>query len=47
MLIIGEKEAQEGTVSVRTQDSKPVTMSAADFARKLLEEIRTKAVSEV
>ncbi len=44
MLIIGEKEQQEGTVSVRTQDSKTVTMAVQEFIDKIKNDIQTKAV---
>ena len=46
MVIIGEKETQEGTVSVRTQDSKTVSMTADEFVAKITEEIRTRAVNK-
>ena len=47
MVIIGEKETQENTVSVRTQDSKTVTMTAEEFTAKITEEIKTRAVNKV
>ena len=46
MIIIGEKEQQEGNISVRTQDSKTVTMSADEFVAKITEEIRTRALNK-
>ena len=42
MVIIGEKELQEGTVSVRTQDSKTVEMTADEFVEKITSEIKNK-----
>ena len=42
MVIIGEKEAQEKTVSVRTQDSKTVEMTADEFVAQILNDISTK-----
>ena len=44
MLIIGEKEQQDGTVSVRTQDSKTETMTVQGFVDRIKNDIRTKAV---
>ena len=44
MLILGAKEAEEGTVSVRKRDQvQNDTMTAEEFIDKILEEIRTKA----
>ena len=44
MLIIGQKEAEEGTVSVRKRDcTENEVMSLDDFIAKVTEEIRTKA----
>lgn len=42
MIIVGEKETQDKTISVRTQDGKTVSMSLEDFVKKITEEIRTK-----
>jgi len=43
MLIIGAKEEEEGTVSVRNRDTgDTVSMSLADFVAKVTEEIRTR-----
>ena len=47
MVIIGEKEMQEGTVSVRTQDSKTATMTAEEFVAKITNEIKTKKLTAV
>ena len=44
MLIIGEKEQQDGTVSVRTHDSKTETMTVQGFVERIKNDIRTKAV---
>ncbi len=44
MLIIGEKEQQDGTVSVRTHDSKTETMTVQGFVDRIKNDIRTKAV---
>ncbi|MBQ7173200.1 MAG: threonine--tRNA ligase [Clostridia bacterium] len=44
MLIIGQKEAEEGTVSVRFRDSgKTETMSEADFIAMIQKEIKDRA----
>ncbi|MBQ2099985.1 MAG: threonine--tRNA ligase, partial [Lachnospiraceae bacterium] len=44
MLIIGQKEAEDGTVSVRKRDcTDNEVMSLDDFIAKVTEEIRTKA----
>ena len=43
MIIIGEKEFESNTVSVRTRDSKTVTMTKEEFLAKITEEIRTRA----
>ena len=44
MLIIGQKEAEDGTVSVRKRDcTDDEFMSLDDFIAKVTEEIRTKA----
>ncbi len=43
MLILGQKEAEEGTVSVRKRDcTENEVMSLDDFVKKVTEEIRTK-----
>ena len=47
MVIIGEKEMQEGTVSVRTQDSKTATMTAEEFVAKITDDIKTKKLTAV
>ncbi|MBR6046370.1 MAG: threonine--tRNA ligase [Ruminococcus sp.] len=47
MVIIGEQELQNNTVSVRTQDSKTVTMTAEEFVEKITGEIRSKAITTV
>ncbi|HJJ32239.1 MAG TPA: threonine--tRNA ligase [Methanocorpusculum sp.] len=43
MIIIGEKEFESNTISVRTRDSKTVTMTKEEFLAKITEEIRTRA----
>jgi threonyl-tRNA synthetase len=45
MAVVGEREAAEGTVAVRTRGAgkKQEVMPRADFLARLLEEIRTKA----
>ena len=42
MIIIGEKEVETGTVSVRTRDSKTVSMTAEEFVEKITAEIRER-----
>ena len=43
MLIIGAKEEEEGSVSVRNRDTgDTVSMSLSDFVAKVTEEIRTR-----
>ena len=44
MLVLGDKEAEENLVAVRSRKTgETETMPLADFARKLCEEVRTKA----
>ncbi len=43
MIIIGEKEFESNTISVRTRDSKTVTMTKEEFLAKITDEIRTRA----
>ena len=44
MLILGAKEAEEGTISVRNRDTDETqTMQLQDFINKVLEEIQTRA----
>ena len=44
MLVLGDKEAEENVVAVRSRKTgETETMPLADFARKLCEEVRTKA----
>ncbi len=43
MLVVGDKEAASGSVSVRNRKGEEVSMSLEDFCSKCLEEIRTKA----
>ena len=44
MLVIGDKEAEEGTVAVRSRSAGDLgAMPVDDFAKKIEEEIRTKA----
>lgn len=47
MIIIGEKEMQNDTLSVRTQDSKTATMPPDAFVEQITQEIRTKAVNKI
>ena len=48
MLIVGQKEEEEGTVSVRSRFAGDEgSKSLADFKEALLEEIRTKAIREI
>jgi threonyl-tRNA synthetase len=42
-LVVGDKEAEEGTVAVRTRDSDKGAMPLADFIAKIQEEINTKS----
>jgi len=43
MLVIGAKEAEEGTISVRDRDTaQTTTMALADFIAKVCEEIDTR-----
>jgi threonyl-tRNA synthetase len=42
-LVVGDKEAEEGTVAVRTRESDKGAMPLADFIAKLQEEIDTKS----
>ena len=43
-LVIGDKEAEEGTVAVRTREADKGAMPLADFIAKLKEEIDTKSL---
>ncbi len=43
MIIVGEKEAAAGTVSIRTRDSKTVTMTLDEFIAKISVEIAERA----
>ena len=44
MLVIGDKEIEEGTVSVRTRDGKNLgAIALDDFIAKACDEIATKA----
>ncbi len=43
MIVVGEKEAQEGTIAVRDRSNETVPSTVADFAAKVLEETRTRA----
>ena len=46
MLVIGDREQEEGTVTVRYRDSgENKTMSKEDFLQMVLEEIRTRSGS--
>lgn len=42
-LVVGDKEAEDGTVAVRTRDEDKGSMPLADFVAKIKEEIDTKA----
>ena len=45
MLIVGDKEAENGTVSVRTRAGGDLgAVALAEFQAKLLEEIRTRSL---
>ncbi|MFR8785023.1 threonine--tRNA ligase [Slackia sp.] len=43
MLILGEKEAEEGNISVRDRSNETVQKSVEDFIAEITEEIRTRA----
>ena len=43
MLILGEKEAEEGSISVRDRSNETVQKSVEDFIAEITEEIRTRA----
>ena len=43
MVIVGEKEAEEGTISVRDRTNETHPSTIEDFCAKVLEEIRTRA----
>jgi threonyl-tRNA synthetase len=43
MLILGEKEAAEGNISVRDRSNETVPSTVEDFCAKVKEEIRTRA----
>ncbi len=43
MIVVGEKEAQEGTIAVRDRSNETVPSTVADFTAKVLEEMRTRA----
>ncbi|MFR4999696.1 MAG: His/Gly/Thr/Pro-type tRNA ligase C-terminal domain-containing protein [Slackia sp.] len=43
MLILGEKEAQEGNISVRDRSNETVQKSVDEFIDEITEEIRTRA----
>ena len=45
MFVLGDKEAENGTVSVRGRKGDLGTMAVDDIIAKLLEEIRTKAIN--
>ena len=44
-LVIGDKEAEQGTVAVRTRDADKGAMPLDDFLAKLAEEIETKSLT--
>ena len=43
MVIVGEKEAEEGTISVRDRSNETHPFATADFIAKVCEETRTRA----
>ena len=43
MLVIGDKEVEDGSVAVRTRTGEQLNMSYADFLKKITEERDTKA----
>ncbi len=45
MLVIGDKEAENGEVSVRTREGKTATMSAEAFAEAITAEIKSKSLT--
>ena len=45
MLVIGDKEAENGEVSVRTREGKTATMSADAFAEAIAAEIKSKSLA--
>ena len=44
MLVIGDKEVEDGSVAVRTRSGEQLNMSFADFLKKITEERDTKAL---
>jgi threonyl-tRNA synthetase len=44
MLVIGDKEVENGSVAVRTRTSEQMNMSLEDFLKKITEERDTKAL---
>ena len=44
MLVIGDKEVEDGSVAVRTRTGEQMNMSYADFLKKITEERDTKAL---
>ena len=44
MLVIGDKEVEDGSVAVRTRSGEQQNMSYADFLKKITEERDTKAL---
>ena len=46
-LVVGDKEAAEGTVAVRTRDADKGAMSFDAFVAKLQEEIDTKSITSL
>ena len=44
MLVIGDKEVEDGSVAVRTRTGEQTNMSYADFLKKITEERDTKAL---
>jgi len=43
MIIIGEKELESKTISIRTRDSKTVSMTKEEFLEKITNEIKTRS----
>ena len=46
-LVVGDKEAEDGSVAVRTRDADKGALPLADFIAKLKEEIDTKAKTSI
>jgi threonyl-tRNA synthetase len=44
MLVIGDKEAQDGSLSIRTRTGEQLTMSVEEFLAKIQKEVDDKAI---